>query len=393
MKPRALAAALMLATSVVAGARPAEAQIYRLRADSYFTASDSSTGLLVLSGESHYPSWLDAEAVVWLGIGGDAPGDVMVASVRARDPGGHGEVRAGRMLVTMGAIRPIHMDGADATARAPWGSSLEVFGGSPVAPAGQPRDFDWAVGGRLGQRFGQDVNVGLSYLQLRTAGAVAFEELGIDASTQVTKWLDGAFTGTLDLQSIGVTDARVSIAARVSSLRFEAFAMRRSPAHLLPATSLFAALGDVPSDRAGGSILWRPAPRLDVLGEGAIESLGGELGGQASLRTTLRLDARGDGALGLEVRRQSVPDASWTGVRGTARVPLSRYFIASTELEIARPDEPRGRGVVWPWGLVALRFKPEPRWEISGAAEASASPTSLSAVTGFLRVSHVVGSK
>jgi hypothetical protein len=263
----------------------------------------------------------------------------------------------------------------------------------PVVSGFQPRDYDWAAGGRLAQRVGQVATVGLSYLQLRQTGALAREELGVDGAVQATRWLDAAATAAVDLQSLQLSDARVSLAARFSSLRFELFALERSPSHLLPATSLFSALGDVPSERAGGTLLWRAAPRLDVLGEGAAESLGGELGAEALLRTTLRLDDLGAGALGLELRRESTPGASWTGVRGTARLPLSKRVSASTEVEVVAPDDPRGRGAVWPWALVALRLRPEPRWETACAVEASASPTAVASVSGLFRVSYAWGTK
>ena len=385
----AACSALLAAASLVAGSASAQ---YQLRADAYFTGAGSSTGLLVLTGEARQPSWLTAETVVWLGIG-NRPGDVMVVSLRARQPDGHFEARAGRMLVTAGAIRPVHLDGLDLTARAPWGTSVEVFGGMPVVSDFQPRDYDWAAGGRVGQRVADVATVGISYLQLRQTGVIAYDELGLDSAVQATRWLDAAFTSAVGLDAMEITDARASLAARFSQVRIELFAMRRSPSHLLPATSLFSALGDVPSDRAGGSLLWRAAPRLDLLAESAIESLGGEVGGHMLFRSTLRLDDKGAGALGLELHREGVPDASWTGIRGTARLPFSARLTASTELELVRPDDPRGRGVVWPWGLVALRFRPEPRWELASALEASASPTAVSSVSTLVRVSYLWGSK
>lgn len=346
----------------------------------------------MLQGEARAPTWLEAETVVWVGTG-EYPGDVLIAAVRARDPGGRGDLRAGRMLVSTGAIRPIHLDGVDATARAPWGTSVEVFGGMPVTLAYASRDYDWVIGQRTAQRIGKEATVGLSYLHLRQRGAIAYEELGLDAAATPLRWLDGAFSGAFDLARPGLTDARVSLGGRLGGVRLELFALRRSPSHLLPATSLFAALGDIPSDRAGGSFLWRAAPRLDVTGEGVVESLGGELGGQLFLRTTLRLDDRGDAAAGLELRRQGAPDASWTGVRGTARLPLSRILAVSTELEIVVPDDPRGRGATWPWGLVALRLRPEPAWELAGAIEASASPTHVAEVGAIFRISRLWGSR
>jgi hypothetical protein len=76
---RALAGAVLLAASLESGVTAAQ---YRLRADTYFAAGDTTTGLLVLSGESHGPSWLTAETVVWLGTGD--PGDVASSTSQAQ---------------------------------------------------------------------------------------------------------------------------------------------------------------------------------------------------------------------------------------------------------------------------------------------------------------------
>lgn len=362
-------------------------QTYRLRADAYASAAATPTGLLFLQGEARKPSYFDSEAAVWVGSG-ETPADVLVMAIRARDPLGRAEARVGRMMISMGAIRPLHMDGADAIVRTPWGSSIEVFGGLPVAYNAAPRNYTWTVGGRASQRIRQTATFGLSYLHARMEGKAAFEEIGIDGAASFGRLFDGAFTTSLDLLRIGISDARISIATRFDPVRIELFAVRRSPSRLLPATSLFSALGDVPSDRAGGSIFWRAAPRLDVRGEGAFESLGGALGGQFFLRTALRLDDRGDGVLGLELRRQGAPSSAWTGIRGTARLPILPRLSASTELELVWPDDPRDRGAVWPWGIVALRFAPVPSWDLSGAVEANASPTNSAAIRALVRVGH-----
>jgi hypothetical protein len=468
MRRTPLSAALSAAILLGAGAASAQ---YQLRADAYASAAAPSSGMLVLSAAAHDPqlpprsgqcpssalypkdSWLDADAVVWLGAGGgaDPRGDVMVAAVRVHHPCGWGEIKLGRMLETAGGLRPVHLDGGSVVARAPWGTSVEIFGGSQVVPfisqdlTGHDtglttREFNWVLGGRVSQRITAGgrtwATLGVGYLQMREAGVKAYEELGMDATftpiSTANGSLDAAFSGAMDLLTPTLADARVSLAGRIRSLRIEAFATKRSPAHLLPATSLFSALGDIPSERAGGSILWRAAPRLDLLGEASVEALDGGptdadpkatvggtprySGSQGMFRATLRLDDRGEGALGLELRRNSVPaatglqtvswsgkGASWTGVRGTARIPICRtFFAASTELELVRPDEANGRGALWPWGLVGLTFntdrntqclaqKPERKahhLELAAAIEAGASPTSVSAVTGLFRLSY-----
>lgn len=367
--------------------KDANGQTYRLRADAYASAGAVPTGLVFLQGEARKPSIFDSEAAVWVGSG-ETSADVLVMAIRARDPLGRAEARLGRMMISMGAIRPIHLDGADAMMRTPWGTSIEVFGGLPVTFAAAPRDYTWTIGGRAAQRIGQKATIGFSYFQARAEGKKSFEEIGFDGAASFGRFFDGAFTTSIDLLRIGLADTRISIATRFDPVRIELFAVRRSPSRLLPATSLFSALGDVPSDRAGGSVFWRAAPRLDVRGEGAFESLGNALGGQFFLRTALRLDDNGNGVLGLEVRRQGAPTAAWTGVRGTARLPINPLLSASTEIELVWPDDPKDRGNVWPWGLVALRYAPAPFWEMSGAIEANASPTNTAAMRALVRLSH-----
>jgi hypothetical protein len=388
--------ALALAFGLSLGARAAGAQ-YRLQGNVYaFGSSPSPAGMLSLSGQAKPTSWADAEAAVWLGTGamygGDqVTGDVMVANVRLREPHGYGELRLGRMLVATGAVRPLQIDGASLLGRVPYGGpTVQVFGGVPVQPQFGAKAYDWAAGGRVAQRYRELAQLGVSYLQRRGEGRIAFEELGFDASVSPVRWLDAAAVVAVDLLHPSVSDARASVALRFGPGRFELFALRRSPAHLLPATSLFAAIGDVPSDQAGASISVRAAPRLDVWATGSVDSLGGQLGGRQSLHATLRLDDRGDGAVGFEMRRQWAPyGASWTGGRGTARVPIVYGFRVAAELEVVVPDEPAGRGSAWPWGLLSLAYSPtSARWlEMAGGVEAGASPTRLYSVAGIFRLS------
>ncbi|MFO0757724.1 MAG: hypothetical protein U0359_14600 [Byssovorax sp.] len=388
MSARASSVALLFAACL--GTASASADPYRLRADAYFTGTDTAAGLFMLQGEARKPSWVDAEAAVWMGTG-SYTGDVLSAVVRVREPQGRAELRLGRIFMATGGLRPVQIDGAHVTGRAPFGTSLEVFGGVPVTRGYDSSRYDWMIGQRLGQRIGEDASLGISYMQMRRKGEISFEEIGVDGGVRITRWLDGAFTTALDVFNPAVADARLSFGARFGKLRLELFGIHRSPSHLLPATSLFAALGDIPSERGGGSAFWRAAPRLDVAAEGSADSVGGQLGADFRLRSTLRLDDRGKGALALELRRQSVPGSSWSGARITARVPLVHNLLVATELEAAVPDEPRDRGVVWPWGLLSLRYRLFEVWELSGAVEAGASPTASRFVSGLAHLSHTFG--
>jgi hypothetical protein len=380
--------------STTLAASPAAADPYRIRTDAIgiTNAPQSPVGLLVLQGEDKLHPLVSAEALVWTGTGKDQAADALVVLVKLKDPSKISELRLGRQLIATGAIRPIHMDGADARATLPTGSSVEAFGGVPVAPAAGWNAYDWVAGGRAGQSLARDTAMGVSYLQRRERGQLSTEEVGFDLASAPTTWFDLASRGAYDLVSPGLAEGSVSLAARSETLRPELYAMHRSPSHLLPATSLFSALGDIPSNTLGASLRWRAFPRLDFLPTAAVRWVGADPGFDGTLKTTLRLDDLGAGALMLDLRRQDIAPDRWTGVRGAARVPLSRFFVASTELELAVPDDPRGRGSVWPWGLVALRWMPVHGWEAAGAVEAASTPKSTGSVNALLRLSYYTGS-
>jgi hypothetical protein len=369
------------------------AEPLRLRGDALAdtqSETQSPTGLVVLEGHDTVRPWLDAEGLVWAGAKPGLTGDVLTLALHLREPHGYGEVRVGRFVVATGAIFPVQIDGAEVMGRAPWGSTLEVFGGAPVVPRFGARAYDWLAGVRAAQHVATKLTLGVSYMQRREDGDVSNEELGADLAAAPARWLDLAAKGAYDLTSPGIADGRLSAATRVDDYRFEVFASEQSPGRLLPATSLFSVLGDFPSQMVGGTIRWAAAPRLDVLASGAGQLVGAELGMNAWIRSTLRLDEKGRGSLGLEVRRVDVSSARWTGFRAVAAKPLGRGFRFSTEIEIAVPDDPNGRGIAWPWGLMALAWRSADGWEVAGAVEAASTPEYRYEANALARVSRVL---
>lgn len=386
----------VLVGGVVCAEKSACAEPLRLRGDGYVQTS-RPVGLLVLQGSDASRPWLSAEGLAWVGSGpastfADGTGDVLTMVVRLRDPSGHGEVRVGRFLEATGAIRPLHLDGASGLARTPWGTAVEAFGGAPVVARFGDRAYDWAAGGRLSQAIAQRATVGFAYVQRRDFGRIADEEVGVDFAAIPLSWLDVAARASNDIVSRGITDALASVALRSRDTRLEIFATRRSPSRLLPSTSLFSVLGDIPSTRLGASVRWRAAPRLDLLGTGAAQTQDDRLGADVTLRTTLRTDEDGDGSLGLELRRQDVPGSSWSGARGIAVVPLKKDVLrASTEIEVAAPDKPGNRGSIWPWVLVSVTWRATARWDLAVATEAGATSTASREINALMRGSYAWG--
>jgi hypothetical protein len=367
---------------------------YRLRIDSvgYTQSPQSPVGLIVLQGDGAASSWADAEALAWAG-NTNGNYDVLSAMIRLHDPRNYVELRLGRQILTVGALRPVHVDGADLRLRSPQGTSIEAFGGVPVEPQLAYKAYDWLAGGRVAQRVGSNTSLGLSYLEQRQDGVLAYEEAGLDFASAPARWFDIGAHGAYDLIDPGLAEAGVSVAGRFGDLRPELYATHRSPSRLIPATSLFSALGDTPSDVAGASVKWRMFPRLDVLPLLAARDTAGNVGLDGTLRVTLRFDDRGAGAISAEARRQGSGTDRWTGARITMQLPLSARVRYSTELELVAPDDPRGRGSLWPWGLMALRWSPVKNWEVAGAVEAASTPTATREVNALARLGWTWGGR
>ncbi len=373
---------------------------YQFRADALvYTQNQSGTGYVALSGEDKLNAWAETEAVLWAGNGSTA--DALVFLVKIHHPKKWAELRIGRQIISAGAVRPVHIDGADARLRLPSGTTIETFGGLPVVPQFQYGAWDWLAGGRIGQSLGRFTTIGVSYLQQRDYGALSYEEIGMDFASNPTRWFDVASHAAYDLINPGLSEARVSLAGRFGNLRPELFAIHRSPSRLLPATSLFSALGDAAQDSAGLTLAWKMFPRLDVVPIVAVRTQDDLAGVDATLRTTLRLDDRGRGAITVDLRRQGSGTDPWSGVRVAVRIPVARRWQASTEVEVVVPDNDspdpgvrmvqKARGSLWPWGLVALRWSPFEHLEVAGGLEAASTPTNVRELNALLRVTAMWG--
>jgi hypothetical protein len=355
---------------VIASAR-AYADPYRLRADALAT-TQSPAGLLVLEADAKATATTSAEAVVWTA---NDNADVLVIALRARTKDGRIGGRVGRFVASLGALRPVHLDGGSARLRLPKKIDVEAYGGVPVLSFEHPmreRAWDWVAGGRVARRLGDYGSVGIALLERRDEGRLVTRELGIDSGLAIDKHHDVAARIAYDLASPAVADAYASIIRRKNKVRSELYAGYRAASHLLPATSLFTVLGDTPSARGGMLVTGKVAPRLELASDFGLRGAGDETGVVLTMRARLALDDQFKSAVTGELRRDGVGDDAWSGVRGAARIALPYSLTAATELELVVPDRDRMRGVVWPWALAALSYERGP-WRAATAVEVSSS--------------------
>ena len=370
-------------------AHAAGADPLRLRADALATTA-SPAGLLVLDASGAAEPGLSAEAVVWV-AGGQAlddraHGDVLVIAIDAHSRDGARAARLGRFVAMLGALRPVHIDGGALRLRLPQRFDVAVAAGVPVLPGlTTRRSWDWVAGGRVARRLGDWGSAGIAYEQRRDDGQLVTEEVGLDAGAAIDRRNDVGARLAYDLANPGLAELGLTASHRGTHVRTELYLLHRAASHLLPATSLFSVIGDVASERAGAVITWTAAPRLDLTADAGARRVDMDLGAELVARARLKLDDRGASAVTAELRRSGVGADAWTGARGAGRIALGHALAASTELELVRPDEPRGRGTLWPWALAAISWDHGP-WQAAVAVEASASPEYRSRVDALCQL-------
>ncbi len=395
-----LALAAIFALSCIF-ATSASAQPHRVGAELWGQANPNY-GLIILEGSTRKYPYVDAEAMIWGGIGAPQYGfddsaevQALVIAIKVRDPRGISDTRLGRFILATGSVRAMHIDGGHITLRARSKTHFEVFGGVPVDGDIEGRKYDWMVGGRLSQGLGKRGVVGASYYNRFNAGQRSDEEVGGDFSLPVAHWLDMAAKVSWELVNPGLAEVLGTISAQTKdrAIRGELFVTKRSPIRMLQATSLFTVLGDPGTLQTGANLRWRAAPRLDLWVNGAMMNAEDQYGWGGYLRGVLRTDDEGKGSILGELRRQSVSVSQWTGIRLAAVIPLYEDIDTTVglmpEFEIIFPDDPDpGQGSVWPWGRLALRWQPSKSWAIAAACEASANQVQRYEVRALARVSY-----
>jgi hypothetical protein len=364
----------VLVVVAIAATSRAEADPLRLRADA-LTTTASPAGLLTIEADGTAGPGLSAEAVVWTGsLGEESRGDVLVIVLRAHTADGRASARVGRFVESLGALRPIHVDGVAGRVRLPFQVAVETYAGMPVVPGlATARGWSWATGARIARSIGDGGSIGVAYTQQRDDGRLASEELGVDAGAALGQRDDLGAKLAYDLANPGIAEIAVTASHRGKALRTELYVSHRAASHLLPATSLFSVLGDVPAERAGAVATWRCAPRLDLITDLGARRVDRDVAPEVVVRARLRLDDLGTSLVTGELRRDGVGPDTWTGARGMARIALPHSFAVTTELELVIPDLDRGLGTAWPWGLAALSWD-DGTWHAAVAVEAFASP-------------------
>jgi hypothetical protein len=374
---------------MVAGS-PVRAQNFRSSVETW-GQTYRPAGLMNLEARSVLYPWVRAETQVWTGrpaTQDDPTGDVVVLALQAREPLGRLALHAGRFVLSTGAVRPVHLDGAHVVAQTLGGTSAEVFSGVPVVPRFGRRSYDWLVGGRVAQRFGSFGVLGASYVERRDRGRETSEALGGDLALYLLRRLSMSARASYDLVSRDVAEVAATGALGSIERRLELYGTLRNAALLLPSTSLFSVLSDAPSVQTGANVRVRVAPRLSLDSLLGYRAQGDRHGVRAMLGGTLWLADDASSSLEGRLTRDGVQSARWTGLRTLLVRALRPDLRLMAELELVIPDRSAGRGSVWPWGRLSARYTLRERWHFSAGAEGSSSPQFVRLFQALMRVAY-----
>ncbi len=369
----------------------ATAQSYQVEASSYGQL-EPGAALVIVNASGEADPRFYGEVLVWGGYEYDGgTGDVLVMAVGFRDPERWVDARLGRLMIRAGALRPLHLDGADVRLRIPGDFRLEIFAGIPVEPSFDYESLGWVTGARLSRALGTWGSTGVSYAYMALDGDPADQEVAFDLGAEVTSWLDFNTKISVDLFNPGVAEMLASAVFRKGIWTTDVFYSDRDPSRMLRSNSLFSVLGGFASRRVGASVVSRVAPRLDLNGLAAMRVIDGGVYESILLGGRLRLDDAGKSALGAEIRREGAPGGGWTGIRGTMKLRLSEGWLATTEVEVVVPDEPDARGKVWPWARVGVQWLPTENWRVDVAMQASSDAQHRYIVDGLARLTYRIG--
>jgi hypothetical protein len=274
---------------------------------------------------------------------GLATGDVDLGFVEGKLFRRHLELRVGRQLVFGGAARALQLDGAQATWRIWRGLGVTAYGGAPVTPRFGESRGDVAGGVRAFYRPRYGVEVGASFVHLGDQGRTARQELGADARWQVIDAL--ALTGFAMLSTVEWRLAEADLAAEwqprfVRDLDVRVDWRRTAPDLFVPRSSIFSVFALETRDEGGGSIYWRPHPRVPLAGDYHVIADDAGIGHRGGGKVALRLGPRFETTVGAEVRVLELPAQGFVQTRLFAAYRIRDAWTVTVDLDaykLARP--------------------------------------------------------
>ncbi len=199
----------------------------------------------------------------------------------------------GRQLVVGGAAKVLPLDGLNLTVVSNGGFGLSAYAGAPTAfkltyPIG-----DFAFGARAFWRPSYGTEVGVSFIEILNQGAIARQNLGVDARVVILPNLSTTASADFSLWAERFVDAELSVSWQVlPTLELSVKAQQSEPDLYLPLTSIFTVFAYTERTGVGGGLFWQALQRLSFFANYEFLWVDGGTGNDVELGVTYKLSRK-----------------------------------------------------------------------------------------------------
>ncbi len=311
--------------------------------------------------------------------------DIGLLYFQARKGGLH--VRIGRQHLVQGVDRMEMIDGIDVAYHTDFGLSASAAAGYLTRAELKDSRADWATSARLAYRLGMPGEVGVSWEQKRLNGAIASQDVGVDA-----------FYVIKDVRLVGYAayapeeqrlfEARLAASLPVTkTVLMTVDALRVAPDLLIPRTSIFSVFSDESHDAIGGDVQWDPSPYYSLGGEGHwLRTNDDSLGYTATLRATTYREPSHRSAVGLEGRRVDESKYSYTRGRAFTSLQVLPAFTVAVDAYAYKYDTKINNYDNAVIGQLSGIYDVLPNLRVAATISAGETPFAKSQVEGWLRL-------
>ena len=238
----------------------------------------------------------------------------------------------GRQLVIGGAAKVFPLDGLNATVVSDGGFGLSAYVGAPTASKLTYPIGDFAFGGRAFWRPSYGTEVGVSFIEVLKQGALARQNLGVDARVVILPSLSATASADFSLAATRLVDAELTVSWHVlPTLELSAKAQQSEPDLYLPLTSIFTVFANTEREGVGGGLFWQALQRLSFFGNYEYLWVDGGTGNDVELGVAYRISRKS--TAGFNCHLLFVPLNGYTDLRAWAVQYLTEHVRLSADLD------------------------------------------------------------
>jgi hypothetical protein len=259
-------------------------------------------------------------------------GDVDLWYVQGAVLGRHLTFTVGRQLIVGGAAKVFPLDGLNLTVVSDGGFGLSAYVGAPTAYKLTYPIGDFAFGARAFWRPSYGTEIGVSFIEVLNQGAIARQNLGVDARVVILPNLSATASADFSLAATRLVDAELTVSWHiVPTLELSVKAQQSEPDLYLPLTSIFTVFANTEREGVGGGLFWQALPRLSFFGNYEYLWVDGGTGNDVDLGVAYRITRRS--TVGFNCHLLFEPMNGYTDLRAWVVQSLTEHIRLSADLD------------------------------------------------------------